>query len=274
MMKTVKIILVGVLLFGIAQGVEAQFLNRLKNRIVEEAEKVVIDKAADKAAEKTGEAMDRVLSPDINIGSIFGELGSPVDVSQLPEVYRFNYLYSMKMANEGGELLFDYLLSDSESYMGIKPNVGGDITMVMDEKNNAMVTVTGGQVFAMSLNTEDSDQLPEQEIDPMEFIEDYKITELPNRTFLGYDCIGYRMENNEHSMIVYVAPDMEAGFQNVFNTKQANIPPEMKSLAKHYENGLMMYMEMEDKNNKGNKEASTTIECVAFEKTDIEIRTR
>ncbi len=274
MMKTVKILIVGVLMLGMAQGAEAQFLNRLKNKIVEEAERVVIDKAADKAAEKTGEAMDKILSPDINIGNIFGELGSPVDVSQLPEVYRFNYLYSMKMANEGGELLFDYLLSDSESYMGIKPNVGGDITMVMDEKNNAMVTVTEGHVFAMSLNVESGEQVPEQEVDPIKLIEDYKITELPNRTFLGYDCIGYRMENDEHSMVVYVAPNMEAGFQNVFNTKQTNIPPEMKSLAKHYENGLMMYMEMEDKSNKNNKEASTTIECVAYEKTDIEIRTR
>ena len=37
------------------------FLNRLKNRIVEEAERVVIDKAADKAQED-GQAMDKVLS--------------------------------------------------------------------------------------------------------------------------------------------------------------------------------------------------------------------
>lgn len=261
-------------LFGVVYSAEAQFLNRLKNKVINEAEKVVIDKTADKAAEKTGEAMDRILSPDFGIGNIFGEIGSPMDTNLLPEVYRFDYLYSLKMKNEGGELLFDYLLSKKEPYIAMKPNTGADITMVIDEPNNAIVTVTGGQVFAMKLSKEaDDDPIADKE--EFESLEDYKITQLPNRTFLGYDCIGYRMEDEEHSLIMYLAPDMDAGFDKVFKNKQANIPSKMQSIARHYENGLMMYMEMNDKNNKEKKEsASTTMECVAFEKKDAEIRIR
>ena len=110
-MKTAKILLAGILLLGINQGAEAQFLNRLKERVINEAERVVINKTADKAAEKTGEAMDKVLSPDLGITNILGEVGNPVDVSQLPEVYRFDYLYSVKMGTREGEFQLDYLLN-------------------------------------------------------------------------------------------------------------------------------------------------------------------
>lgn len=276
MMRMTKFLLVVALLLGVVHSAEAQFLDRLKKRIVDETERVVIDKTADKAAEKTGEAMDKILSPDLGAANIFGGIGSPMDTDRLPEVYRFDYLYSLKMVNQAGDLQFDYLLSKTESYMGMKPNLGVDITMVVDEGNNAIVTMTGGQVFAMEMAGEtDTGHIIGETDAGLESLEDYTVTQLPNRTFLGYDCIGYRMENDEHSFIVYVAPDMEAGFGNVFKNKQANIPPQMQSLAKHYENGLMMYMEMDDKKNKGEKEdTSTTMECVAFEKANVEIRTR
>lgn len=270
MMNTARFLLVCTLLFGMVQGAEAQFLNRLKNRIIEETEKVVIDKAADKAADKTGEAMDKILSPDITISSIFGEIGTPVDVSNLPDSYRFDYLYSMKMATGGEELNFDYLLSESEPYLGIKPNIGGDISMIVDEKNKAIVTVSGEHVFAMAI-PEDTEELEGE--DPAALLDDYTVTQLPNRTFLGHDCVGYQMENNEHLMKVYVAPDMQPGLWNVFETKQANVPRQFESLAKYHENGLVMFMEMQDKSS-GSSDAVTTMECIAFEKQSSVIRTR
>lgn len=275
MRKTATFLLVSVFLFGIVQGTEAQFLNRLKNRIVDEAEKVVIDKTADKAAEKTGEAMDKILSQELDVNKLLGEIGTPVDINELPEVYRFDYLYRMKMATGEGDLQFDYLLNKTEPYVGMKPNMDTDVVMVIDEGNKAIVTIAEGQAFAMSMKEDNAVRSENDELAGEELLEDYTITQLPNRTFLGYDCVGYRMENDDHSMIVYVAPDMEASFDHVFDTKQANIPPRMKSWAKHYKNGLMMYMEMEDKQNKGSREdARTTMECIAFEKATREIRTR
>ena len=273
MKKTAKFLLVSVLLFGMVQGAEAQFLNRLKNRIVEEAERVVIDKAADKAAEKTGQAMDKVLSPDINIGSLFSGVGSQVDVSQLPAVYRFDYLYTMQLATDDGELEFDYLLSETEPYMGMKPNMGGDVTIVIDEGSQAFVTVSDGYVFAMAMNTDEEMDLPEEE--PMEVLDDYTITQLPNRTFLGHDCVGYKLENSEHTMTLYVAPNMRAGFGNMFQSKQTNVPSEFNSLAQYQENGLVMYMELAGKGTaeKGSTD-NATMECVAFEEQRVEIKTR
>jgi len=103
---------------------------------------------------------------------------------------------------------------------------------------------------------------------------DYTFKELPNREFLGYDCIGREMENDEYKFTIYIAPDMEAGFGNMFKSEHANIPPAMQKFALEYENGLMMYMEMMDKKNKKKKNTSATMECVAFEPTEMVIYTR
>lgn len=272
MMNMIKSLLIVVLLCG-SQAAEAQFLDRLKKKITEETEKMVIDKTADKAAEKTGEAMDKLLSPDLSMENIFSGIGSLMDTGRLPEKYQFDYLYSMKLTNQWGEILFDYMLNEKEPYMAMKPNMGADLVMVIDEPNNAMVTITGDQVFAMELKSESGDD-PEESAE-WDSLSDYTVTELPNRTFLGYDCIGHKMENAEHTLIVYVAPEVEGGFGNVFTNKQTNIPPKMQSLAKHYSNGLLMYMQMDDKENKGTKEdASTTMECVSFEKKGVEFRIR
>jgi len=264
-MRTFFVIVV--ILFGVVYSAEAQFLDRLKKRVIDEAERVVIDKTADKTTEKVGAAMDKVLSPDLGIDNIFEEIGNPMDTDLLPEVYRFDYLYSMKIKNEGRELLFDYLLSKDESYMAMKPNAGADIVMVIDEANNAMVTVAGGQAFAM--------KMPEETDDTSATDEEYKFTQLPNRTFLGYDCIGYRMENEEHLLTIYFAPDMDASFDNLFKRKQTNIPPQMQLIANQYKNGLVMYMEMEGKNKKEKKdEVSIILECVTFKKNNEDIRIR
>ena len=64
-----KILLIAVILtsFGVSHS-NAQFLNKLKKRVLEKTEALVIDKAAekvaDKAADKTGDAIDKLLNPD------------------------------------------------------------------------------------------------------------------------------------------------------------------------------------------------------------------
>ena len=62
-MKTIKTVLLCSFIVIFSTTAEAQFLNRLKNRIVEKTEDVIINKAADKAAERTSEAMDKILNP-------------------------------------------------------------------------------------------------------------------------------------------------------------------------------------------------------------------
>jgi hypothetical protein len=267
-MNTLKIIVViGLSVLFNAEQASAQLLREIKNRAIERSKDVIVGKTADKAAEKTGQAMDKLLNPDL--GGLMNRSGKKIDMADLPDYYRFDYLYALKMTTKEGEILFNYYLNPNEPYMGAKINMGMDMSMVFDEGNNVLLTFVNGMPIATEMDS--GEGFDEDELD---LYNDYTITELPNREFLGYDCIGRQMENDEYKFIVYLAPNMEAGFGNVFKSDRANLPPAMQKMSEEYENGLMMYMEMVDKKNKKRKNTSATMECVAFEPSDLVIYTR
>jgi hypothetical protein len=267
-MKTLKIFIVTILktITGM-EPANAQLLREIKNRAIERSKDVIVGKTAEKAAEKTSQAMDKLLNPDLS--KLTNPAGKKVDISSLPETYHFTYLYRLKMNTSEGDIEFDYYLNPNEAYMGAKMNMGMDMTMVFDEGNNVMITMVNGMPIATEMDPDEG-----FEEDELNLLNDYSITELPNREFLGYDCIGRQMENDDYKFIVYIAPEVEAGFGNVFKSDLANMPPAMQATAKEYENGLMMYMEMHDKKNKKRKNTSGTMECLAFEPAEMVIRTR
>lgn len=254
--------------FGFVNSANAQFLNRLKNKVLERAEEVVVDKAADKAAEKTADAMDKVLNP--NLEGLFNLGGKTVDLSQLPEVYHFDYDYTLKMSAEGGDTRMSYLFNRSEPYIGIKTEVSPDMVVILDSPKNTIIIKSNETVIAREFNTD-----PELSDDEIDDNLNYTFSELPDRVFLGYNCKGFQMENEENKIIVYFAPDIDVRFANTGGQGLASMSKEMKAFAKKYENGLMMYMEMDDKLNKSKKnDSSMTVECVAFEESSTDVRIR
>ena len=265
-MKRILIIVILLAVVGIDTS-DAQFLKDLKDRAIERSKEVVIGKTADKVADKTSQAMDKILNPDFS--KLTNPGGKKVDMSQLPDSYKFDYRYALKMTTTEGVIDLDYFLSKTEPYMGAKMNMGMEMSMVFDEGNKVMFTYVNGMAIATELDLD-------SEVDDAEInrYEDYTFRTLPNREFLGYDCIGREMENEEYKFTIYIAPDMEAGFGSMFKTEHANLPPAMQKFAGEYENGLMMFMEMEDKKNKKKKNTSATMECVAFEPSDLVISTR
>lgn len=265
-MKRILLIAVVIAGFGVTQS-KAQFLKDLKDRALERGKDVIIGKTADKVADKTGDAMDKILNPDFSKFANPG--GKKVDMAGLPDFYSFDYRYALKMTTQEGAIDFDYYLSKTEPYMGAKMNMGMDMSMIFDEGRKIMFTYVNGMGIATEMDL--SETVDEEDVN---MYNDYTFKELPNREFLGYDCIGREMENDEYKFTIYIAPDMEAGFGTMFKSEHANIPPAMQKFAQEYENGLMMYMEMEDKKNKKNKNTSATMECVAFEPTDMVIYTK
>ncbi len=267
-MNTLKTLIITLLIsFSGMEAANAQFLRELQNRAIARSKEVIIDKVTDKAAEKTGQVMDKLLNPDFN--RLANPSGKEVDMSNLPDAYHFSYLYRLKMKTSEGDIDFDYYLNPDESYMGTKIYAGLEMTMIYDEENNVLVTFINDTPFATELNAdEDFDD------DDLDIYQDYSFTELPNREFLGYDCIGRKMENNDYKFIIYFAPDVESGFGKVFKSERANMPPAMQATAKEYEDGLMMYMEMHDKKNKKGKNISGTMECMAFEPVELTIQTK
>lgn len=269
-MKKILVITILLISFGVNQS-KAQFLKKLKDRALQKTEQLVIEKAAnkvaDKAADATGEAMDKLLNQDFS--KLITPGGNKVDISTLPATYNFDYRYALKMKTQEGDIDFDYFLNKTEPYMGVKMDMGMDMSIVFDQGNKTIFTYVNGMAIATEMDLSNA-----LEVEDTDIYNDYTFKELPNREFLGYDCIGREMENDEYKFVVYIAPNMEAGFGNMFNSEHANIPPAMQKFSKEYENGMMMYMEMTDKKNKNKKNTSATMECVAFEPTDLAISTR
>ncbi len=259
-----------VLILGIIAGIgilqaEAQFLKELKERALDRTKDVIIAKTADKAADKAGDAMDKLLNPDF--GSLMNKSGKKIDAADLPAQYRFSHKYSLKMSTTQGDIKMDYYLNKTEPYMGMEMDMGMKMFMVFDQGNKMMVNYINDVPYA----TEMAVDVAEEDFDAQN---DYTFTKLPNRKFLGYDCVGHQMENNDYKFIVYIAPDMDAGFGNVFSNQQTKLPPAMMAAAKEYENGLMMFMDMEDKKSRKKKNTSGTMECVAFEPQELVINNR
>ncbi|NLN30671.1 MAG: hypothetical protein GX158_05450 [Bacteroidales bacterium] len=266
-MNTLKIFIAAlVIFFSGMEAANAQFMREIRNRAIERSKDVIIDKVTDKAAEKTGHVMDKLLNPDLS--QLANPTGKKVDMSNLPDAYHFTYLYRLKMSTTEGDIDFDYYLNPNESYMGTKIDAGIDMTMVFDEGNNVLLTFINDMPIATELDTAEAFD------DDMDIYNDYTFSELPDREFLGYNCVGRKMENDDYRFIIYIAPEMEAGFGKLFKSERANMPPAMQATAKEYENGLMMYMEMHDKKNKKSKNTSGTMECLAFEPAELIIHTK
>ena len=270
--KMKKILLTTVLFvsFGISHS-NAQFFKKLTERALEKTSEAVINKATDKVAskaeDKTSDAMDKLLNPDIR--ALMSPTGKKVDMSKLPNSYDFDYRYALKITTNDGVIDFDYYLNKNKPYMGAKMNMGQDMMMVFDEGNKAMVTTVGGMTMATEMDF--SNAASKEDAD---MYNNYTFKTLPNKQFLGHDCIGREMENDKYKFIVYIAPDMEANFNNMFKSEHANLPPAMQKFADENKNGVMMYMEMLDKANKKKKNSNVTMECVAFEPTNFVINTR
>jgi hypothetical protein len=70
---------------------------------------------------------------------------------------------------------------------------------------------------------------------------------------------------------MYIAPDMEVSFADVFKQDNSRLPPAMQSYSEQFENSLLMYMDMEDKKSKKKKNVSGTMECIGIEQVDFSI---
>jgi len=272
-MKKIFLMLCTITMFSVEA--EAQFLKDLKKKVEDRTKDVVEYKVAEKAGQTTENAMDKILNPNFKGLGAGGKMGKSVDTSTLPDSYSFQYLYALKINNSEGDITINYYLNESESYMGIKMDVGMDFFMVMDDENKVMVNFINNQAIATSLDIGLEDEMDEDGSDEMNF-DDYTITELPNREFLGYDCIGRQMESEEYTFIMYMAMDMPVTLNNeVFKSGPNTLPAELRSLQSDYENGLMMYMEFIDKKNtKKKKNTSGIMECVAYEPVALQVNVR
>lgn len=262
-----KFILCIVFLLFINYNSKAQFLKKLKQRVEQKVENAIVEKTSDKAAEKASNSLDKVF--DINP---FGNGGSKVDASEIPESYNFSWKYSMKMTTKDGDITFDYFLQPGQPYFGFEmPTMEGkkamsNMFMVMDNNKKVTIMYMQSDKNSMMMVNGMPDDLDLEETADKSASFTYET--LPNKKIMGYNCKGVKATNQEHEITMYFTTDAPVSFNDIYKNKKSNIPEGLKKYFKENEQSLMLEMKMVDKKK---SKMNATMECVGLEKVQKSI---
>ncbi len=266
-MKT-KMAIAGLMLSMVfVPTINAQFLSKLKKKVEQQVEQTVINKTANKAAEQASKGLDKVFDPQLG----GGKRGKKITPQNLPSNFDFTYKYQLTLSTSKGNMKMDYLLKPGASYLGMKMDLGSEMFMVMDGGENIsyMFMESGGNKICTATSIDVADDLEED----IHNLESYTVTKLPNKTYIGFDCQGMQMENDDYTFIMYYTNEAEISFNDVFKADPDRIPSALKSHFNENQNALMMFMDMKDKKNKGKKNTSGTMECTLLEPSNFDFNT-
>ncbi|MBP1839940.1 DUF4412 domain-containing protein [Formosa algae] len=273
-MKLKHIALIVALVFSGTQ-MHGQFLKKLKNKLQEVTEDIVIDKTSQKVEQSLGKRLDSLfgIDGDYKFGGINMGGFSLLNDSILPETYYFEWKYILRIESpEDDPIDIAYYLKAEEKYFGMQPTLddlkkNDDVFIVMDtEHNTNAIFMTNnnkktGMVMKMNLDLENIESDPYLE-------NDFTFEELDDKVINGKNCKGFKMENDDAIMIMYNAMDAPVSFSSIFGINTKNVPkgfnPKWLNQA---ENSLIMEATYTDKSN--NK--STTMQCIDLAAHDLQI---
>jgi hypothetical protein len=266
-----RIHLICILLTALMIGgsANAQILKKLKKRVQEATEDVIVEKAAQKTAQETGKAMDSLLNIDPDYEQknpeqwqkMFGQGGADVPIE---ESYHFdtNVMYTMEFTSNKENSVVDYSMwfSDKDNYMatqvsqiksGSKDNqeMPATVFSVIDEKNKAMIILMQEQRIAQVISMDKIKDIAteENESDGLDASFDAINKTGNSKKILGYDCEEFASENQDTRSTFWVTQELDIYQKNMFynvskslgGSSFGSIPKEAK--------GLMMEMHFEHK---------------------------
>ena len=272
-MKTKSLLLILVLLLCSTQ-MQSQFLRKLKNKLEQVTEDVVINKASEKVAQSLGKTLDSIL--EIDGGYMFdGNLGnfSMVDPSVLPDTYHFEWKYVLQVEGpQEDPMTFFYFLKGDEKYFGMQPNIDetknkNDLIMVLDMGRNInaifMTNNSKNTGFVMKIPDDIENYAADESL-----TSEYTFEEIDDKVINGKNCKGFKMENDDSLMITYNDMDAPVSFSKIFGVNTKNAPKGFnpKWLDK-VENSLVMEATYTDKKRK----ETTIMRCLDLSKQNFEI---
>lgn len=255
-----------IVIFFVSPGeVDAQIWKRIKNKTQQKVEDRVADKVSDKLADAIMKKMSEKFEDSSNPYRGSSKISKP---ENLPEEYRFDWQYQMKMtSNEStDEIMMDYRLSEDGDYFGYSTPHSEDMFMVVDNEQEAMVSYMeeDGNTFAMSYSYPTN--LINEEMSSSEKQEDVQVTELADKEILGYTAKGYKIDTPDAEMIIYVTSEAGVSFSGMTTMPKQGMPNYFSSNLDETENTLMLYMKFESKSN---SDHTMEMECVGLEKKKL-----
>ncbi len=262
-----KILFSGILILLFTFPMEAQILKKLKKGIEKSVENTIVNKVSDKAASETEKSMDKML--DFQLDKSGFPMGlEQADLSEVPEVYDFDWSYIMEMDTKERKMEMKYFLKKDAPYFGIEMAEAGGIFIVMDPSRELTVMYinSGGnkmlRATSTAVNKEGETSMPEGNM------EDYSFKQVDSKKILGYNCSGYQAENKDNIITFYVTTEPGVSFTDIYKSNKSNLPSGFDPEWLEEKNALMMQMIMEDKkNSKDNFEMT----CIDLKPQDFSI---
>jgi len=254
-MKHSKILLVVIALMISSQTSYGQFLKKLKDRIKEKTEYVVLEKTSDKVAEKAANSLDKVF--EINPFSMGKE---KVDPNLVPESYEFSWKYSLNMKTKEGDMVLDYFLQPGQPYFGFTTPLMESMFTVMDNGRKITVMFMASDKNSVMMANSMPDDLDLEETEDES--ESFAYESLPDKEIMGYACTGVKATNDRYEISMYFTSEAPVSFDDIYKNKNKNIPPGLENYFGSDDHVLMLEMQMTDlKKNK----MSATMECIGLE---------
>lgn len=269
-MKKVVSMMFFALVITAGQSANAQFLDRLSKKVEKKVEDKIINKTADKAEKETGNTMDKVLEPKKSkkAEKKSNKTTNSSSSSSVKSSYDFSYQYQLTIKTKEGDMIMDYFIQPNQNvYLGSKMNAGGmDMFMIMENNQSHVFMDMSGRKMMQTTNATRDDFANEEFRSA-----NYKITEIPGKTILGYKCKGLQMEDKDYVSRIYYTNDAPVSMTDISSSAQ-QIPDSAK---KYFtDKSLMMSMEITDKKGKGKKNISGTMECTLIKENKFSFSTQ
>jgi len=243
---------------------QAQLLNKLKKRVQEATEDVIIDKTAEKAAQEAGKTLDSLLEIDPDYLSKQAQLQMITPYSKdlpIEANYEFNtnVVYEMENVSKDESTVIDYGMwfSKDENYMATEiksieskekgqQDMPSNMFTVLDEKNKTMVVFMEDQKMAQLVSMESIKDIAIEENENINT--DLKELKKSGQTkkILGYTCEEYVLEDADNKFSIWTTDELELTRKNMFfNLGESLGGNTFKNIPKGA-SGLMMEMHYED----------------------------
>lgn len=264
-----NLIYLGLVIFLMAgtTPAEAQFLKKLKDKVEKKVEEAATENISNKAANETDKTLNNVWqkqleNPNFNMGM------DMVDPAEIPAGYDFDWEYTLQMNTTEGKMEMVYHIKENAPYVGMKiPQAENMFTVLDSDKNMTVIYMNSEEnkmVMATRFDVSEAETEQENPYQEMEF------EEIGTKTILGYECQGYRSENAENIFEFYVTDEAGVSFRDLYQENQKNIPKGLNAKWLRDGTGLLMEMQMKDKNN---PEKNVSMTCTGIEKKSFSINT-
>lgn len=277
----IKFLSVFVLLAVFASGAEAQIFKKLKKK----AQKALEQEAEQKVDEEMQKAADKMVdeSWDAVFGNFEGDGSSPFAMSSnvtTEDSYDFDVIATMEIKSEKSNgkseppMYMDMHFKEDAQYTGTKfrgeqmKKAQGDFFIIYDLKNSAMImlmendkdkfffaydweqAIAAGEQAKEEMKKagyeEEVQEMEDADAEEMESWGNYE--KIGSKNIAGYNCDGYRSENQQQIVEVWVSKDADFGMQNMFQAN-ANSKQLKGKLPEEYPSGMMMKMTIENLQN-------------------------